>query len=71
MTNYSTESCIAGDRRWSFLPDRHWLIDKLTTLFEPRHARWDGQIISFETGRFMDGSIATSKFLFHDKFASN
>ena len=42
------------------LPDRHRLDDKLTALFEPGHARWYGRI-SFETGRSMGGSVATSK----------
>jgi len=41
------------------LPDRRQLNDKLTALFEPRHARWDGRI-SFETRKSMGGSIATS-----------
>ena len=41
------------------LPDRRLLSDKLTALFELRHARWDGRI-NFETGRSMGGSVATS-----------
>jgi len=36
------------------LPDQCQLSDKMTTLFEPRHARQYGQI-SFEIGRSMGG----------------
>jgi len=36
------------------------LSDKVTVLFEPRHARRYGRI-SFEIGRSMGGSVATSK----------
>jgi len=42
------------------LSDRRRLTDKLTALFEPRHARQYGRI-SFVTKTSMGGSVATSK----------
>jgi len=42
------------------LPDQRQLSDKVTALFELHHARRYGQI-SFEIGRSMGGSVATSK----------
>jgi len=42
------------------LPDQCRLSDKVTALFEPRHARRYGQIC-FEIERPMGGSVATSK----------
>jgi len=42
------------------LPDQFHLIHKVTGLFELRHARRYGRI-SFEIGRSMGGSVATSK----------
>jgi len=42
------------------LPDQCQLNDKVTASFEPRHARQYGRI-SFEIGRTMGGSVATSK----------
>ena len=42
------------------LPDQCQLSDKVMALFELRHARRYGQI-SFEIGRSMGGSVATSK----------
>jgi len=42
------------------LPDQYWLSDKVTALFELRHARRYGRI-SFEIGRSVGSSVATSK----------
>jgi len=42
------------------LPHQCQLSDKVTVLFEPRHARRYGRI-SFEIGRSMGGSTVTSK----------
>ena len=42
------------------LQDQRRFSDKVAALFEPRHARWYGRI-SFEIGRSIGGSVATSK----------